>query len=236
MNASKSVRYLCQAAFALGSVLAAGIFAQGQDIPGYPDDPRDGDPRELAMLPRYCMYTQPYRARVPGSPEEVKRWTLVMGPNFNDIHHYCWGLMYTNRAVNLARSERMRTHYLGRSIAEFDYVIQRVPPDFKLLPEILTRKGENLIRLDKGTQGISEFERAIALKPDYWPPYAAISDYYMKIGNLAKARVWLEQGLSVTPDVKALKRRMAEIDGAKVNRTTAPQSATPEPASQPKPD
>lgn len=229
MIASKSVRYLCQAAFALGSVLAAGITAHGQEIPinipgGYPNDVRSGDPRELALVPRYCLYTQPYRDREPGSnsPEEIKRWTSVMGPTFNDIHHYCWGLMKTNRAMFLVRSQQYRTFYLNSSLQEFDYVIRHAPKDFSLLPEILTKMGENLIRLDRGREGILAFQRAIELKPDYWPPYAAMSDYYASIGDLANAREWLENGLSVTPEVEALKRRMAEIDRTKDNRTTAP--------------
>jgi tetratricopeptide (TPR) repeat protein len=146
-----------------------------------------------------------------------------MGPTFNDIHHYCWGLMKTNRAMFLVRSQQYRTFYLNSSIEEFDYVIRLAPSNFQLLPEILTKKGENLIRLDRGQEAMLELERATELKPDYWPPYAAMSDYYRKIGDLGKAREWLEAGLSVTPDVNALKRRMAEIDGAKDNRTTAPQ-------------
>jgi len=138
------------------------------------------------------------------------------------MHHYCWGLMKTNRAILLVRTQQMRNFYLGSSIAEFNYVIRNALPDFKLLPEILTKKGENLIRLDRGPQGIVELQRAIELKPDYWPPYAAMSDYYTKIGDLAKAREWLEEGLSASPNTKALMRRMAEIDGAKDKRKTAP--------------
>lgn len=135
-----------------------------------------------------------------------------MGSSFNNIHHYCWGLMYTNRALLLARSQPVQTHYLGSAIGEFDYVIQRAASDFRLLPEILTKKGENLIRLDKGPQGVSELERAIALKPDYWPPYAALSDYYRMIGDHAKARALLEEGLSASPNTKALRRRLVELD------------------------
>jgi tetratricopeptide (TPR) repeat protein len=219
-------------ALALGSISAASIPAHGQGgIPGYPDDPRYAyDPREIALLPRYCIYTQLFRENVPGgnNPDEIKRWSLVMGPTFNAMHHYCWGLMKTNRANLLVRDQRFRTHYLKDSLGEFDYVINRAPPNFILLPEILTKKGENLIRLDKGPEGVSELERAIALKPDYWPPYAAMSDYYRKIGDLAKARKSLEEGLSVTPDVNALKRRMAELDAAKDADMTAPRSSMPQ--------
>jgi hypothetical protein len=229
MKASKSVRYLCQAAFALGSVLAAGIPAHGQEIgqeiPGYPNDVRYGyDPRELALLPRYCIHTQLFRDNVPGgnNPDEIKRWYLVMGGAFHNMHHYCWGLMKTNRAIFLARSQQYRTFYLNSSITEFDYVIRAAPLDFKMLPEILTKKGENLIRLDRGPQGISELERAIALKPDYWPPYAAMSDYYRKIGDLAKAREWLEEGLSASPNTKALMRRLAELNAPQSKRKTEP--------------
>jgi tetratricopeptide (TPR) repeat protein len=136
--------------------------------------------------------------------------------------------MNTNRALLLVRDQRWRTYHLKYSIAEFDYVIDRAPADFKMLPEILNRKGENLIRLDMGPQGVRELERAIAVKPDYWPSYAALSDYYRKLGVPAKARKWLERGLSVTPDVKALERRMAELNAAKEEHTTAPQSATPQ--------
>ena len=242
MRASRSIRYLCRAALALSSLSAAVVPVYGQGIPGYADDPRYAyDAREIALLPRYCIHTQLFRDNVPGglNQGEIKRWTLILGTSFANMHHYCWGLMYTNRALLLARSQPVRTHNLGRSISEFDYVILRAPSDFKLLPEMLTRKGENLIRLDKGPEGIWELERAIELKPDYWPPYAAISDYYTKIGDLAKAREWLEVGLSVTPDVNALKRRMAEIDGAKDNRTpqrpkkaSAPQTSVEKSAAQ----
>ena len=183
------------------------------------------------MLPPYCIHTQLFRNNVPGgnNPGEIKRWSSLMGTDaFNSMHHYCWGLMKTNRAILLARDQRTRTYYLRDSIPEFDYVIQRVPPEFKLLPEILTKKGENLILLDRGEDGILQLKNAIELKPDYWPPYAAISDHYRKIGDLVKAREWLEQGLSVTPDVKALARRMAELDAARDKQITAPQSSMPQ--------
>jgi len=238
MKASKPVRYLFQTALALVYCLAAGMSAHGQEqIPGYPDDVRFGfDPRELALLPPYCIYTQLFRDNVPGGNnfDQINRWRLLLGPAFNDLHHYCWGLMKTNRALLLARTQRLRTFYLRDSIPEFDYLINR-HPDFKLLPEILTKKGENLVRLGKGQDGMVEFQRAIAFKPDYWPPYAAMSDYYKQIGDLAKARKSVEEGLSFNPGVKALERRMAELNGTKGRREGAqqPQSSIEKSAAQP---
>jgi len=232
MKASKKVRYLCQAAFAVGSILAAAMPAHSQGgVPGYPDDPRYAfDSREVALLPRYCIYTQLFRGGVPGGNNQVEidRWYEVMGPSFHAMHHYCWGLMKTNRALYLTRTRRYRDFYLRDAIVEFDYVIRNATKDFILLPEILTKKGENLIRLGRGSHAMPELLRAIELKPDYWPPYAAISDIYKEFGDLAKAREWLKKGLSVAPDVKALTRRLAELDRAKDKRKTAPQSSMPQ--------
>ncbi len=237
MRASKSVVYLSQAALVLGLVLAGGMPAHGQGggIPGYPDDVRYGyDPRELAMVPRYCIYTQYFRENVPGGNDaaEIERWYSTMGETFHAMHHYCWGLMKTNRAMFLARTPQLRTFYLNDAVSEYDFVIQRVKPGFPMLPEILMKKGDNLIRLGRGALGVQELERAIELKPDYWPPYTVLSDYYKATGDIKKAREALETALSFSPDAKALKTRLAELNEANVKRKTAPQSGaqqTPRP-------
>jgi tetratricopeptide (TPR) repeat protein len=197
--------------FAGSAVVFAG------DIPGYPDSVLAYDPRETALLPGYCKYTQVFRERVKGGDNQVEidHWYKVMGRTFHDMHHYCVGLMDTNRAVLLARNPRSKAFYLVSSISEFDYVIERAPPDFVLLPEIFTKKGENLIRLAKGPLGVIELERAIEAKPDYWPPYAALSDYYKSIGDRAKARDVLEKAIAITPDATALTRRLTELDVSK---------------------
>jgi tetratricopeptide (TPR) repeat protein len=208
------------AAFALWSSLCLA------DIPGYPSNIEAYDSREVAMLPRYCIYTQLFRERVPGgnNPAEIKRWHALMGETFDALHHYCWGLMKTNRATILARSEQDRHHYLTDSIREFDYVIERAPPDFVLLPEILTKRGETLVRLGRTTQGIADLQRAIELKPDYWPPYGSLSDYYKTVGEIAKARELLETAISFAPDSRSLKRRLAELGlgAAKPKRAPKP--------------
>ena len=128
------------------------------------------------------------------------------------MHHYCWGLMKLNRALYLARSEQVRTFYFSSAIVEFDYVLDHAPEDFVLRPEILTKKGQCLIRLRRGPLAVQEFERAIELKPDYWPPYVQLSDYYKESGQLAKAREVLEQALSLSPGVETLKQRLLELN------------------------
>src|SRR5215471_8671749 len=56
--------------------LCAMASAHAQLVPGYPDDVMAYDPREVAMLPAYCKYTQDFRDKVPGGadPSMIARW------------------------------------------------------------------------------------------------------------------------------------------------------------------
>ena len=183
---------------------------------------RQFDPKQLAMLPPYCKYTQLYRQSVPGGsdPQQIERWSSLMGPeNFIHLHHYCFGLEASNRALYFSSTKPDRDRELGESVREFNYVLERVSPEFALLPEILTRRGENLLRLGNGPQGLLDLSRAIELKPDHWPPYAALSDYYKSLGDLKSAREWVDKGLAAAPGTRALQRRLTELDHPKSRRS-----------------
>jgi tetratricopeptide (TPR) repeat protein len=197
-------------AFALNGAVSA------QETPGYPRSVDAFDPREVAMIPRYCIHTQIFRDKVPGGSDAaaIAAWTQQLRPVFHDMHHYCFGLMKTNRAVLLTRDPTSRQFYLNDAIVEFNYVIERAPADFILLPEILTKKADNLVLLKKGPLAVFEFERAIEAKADYWPPYAHLSDYLVAEGDKKKARETLEAGLAKVPDAQALRRRLADLDSA----------------------
>jgi len=177
---------------------------------------------DVPLLPPYCKYAQDFRDRVPGgnSPADIERWGSILGPTFHHIHHYCYGLVATNRGNLKAKDQQERLRHLKASIGEFNYVIERAPADFSLLPEILTKKGENLIKVDRAPEGVRALEQAIELKADYWPPYAYISDYYRNIGELTKAREQLESGLANAPDAQPLKRRLASLANQKPKRAT----------------
>lgn len=225
MKACEEFRRFIKALLCLGALVGIQSPAHAQsEIPGYPDSILAFDPREVALLPRYCIYTQIFRDRVPGgnNPKVIEEWYAQLGQPFNAMHHYCWGLMKTNRAMFLARGQQARQFYLADSVTEFDYVIRHVTDDFILLPEILTKKGENLILLGKGQVGLFELERAIELKPDYWPPYAYISDFHKRAGDLTKAREILEQGLAHSPDAKGLLRRADDLKQRGDKKKTKP--------------
>jgi tetratricopeptide (TPR) repeat protein len=132
--------------------------------------------------------------------------------------------MHTNRATFLAPTKQLRDFHLSASINEFNYVLERAKDDFVMLPEILTKKGENLIRLGRAPLGMIELERAIAVKPDYWPPYVALSDYFKDSGDIEKARQALQRGLAAAPNTQALKKRLAALEKPKARPKAAPNS------------
>ena len=191
-------------------------------------------PREAALLPEYCKYSQAYRSLIPGGMDEpkIKQWYEIMGGSyppptgmFHHMHHYCRGLQHRNYVKWFAKSKQEREFRWGASINEFNYVIGRAEPGFKLMPEFLTMKGESFIALGKGQLAVVEFQRAMQLKPDYWPPYVALSDYYKDLGNPKMAREVLEQALSFSPNAQGVKRRLAELDGGKAKPRTAAEPA-----------
>jgi len=185
----------------------------------------DYAPREMALLPPYCKYTQLYRSSVPGGddPAQAERWKSNLGYMYDHMHHYCRGLQQTNYAKIFAHTSGERMERWKQSIGEFDYVLKYMKPDYALLPEVLTKKGENLIRMGRAAEAMEPLQLAIKLKPDYWPPYAALSDYYKEAGDLKNARGWLELALAISPDAKGLKLRLAELDAGKGKRKTAPE-------------
>jgi tetratricopeptide (TPR) repeat protein len=216
-----SVRALITAAVVtLSALLQSGPASGQKPVTGYGQIPRDGStvvgayiPRELELLPKYCMYAQAFRENVPGGNDkaELARWEATLGPTFHHVHHYCYGLMNETRAL-LAREERTRGFYWNNAVLEFDYVLQRTTPDFILMPELLTKRGDSLLRLGQIARGLESIEQAIAVKGDYWPAYARLSDYYADAGDIEQARESLNRGLAAVPNSKTLQQRLAELN------------------------
>lgn len=198
----------------VGSALSLALLgSMAQDIAGYSRDVYAADPREMAMIPSYCRYTLLFRDALPaGSTTQMfEAWKATVGEGFGHMHHYCAGLIKANRATLLARDRTTRQFLLNDAIAEYDYVITRVPETYVLLPEMLTKKGEALVQLEKGPLGVYFFQRAVEIKPDYWPAYAQMSDYHQRAGDVKKAREALEAGLAVAPGTQALTRRLEAL-------------------------
>ena len=171
---------------------------------------RFGD-HEVAMLPAYCRSNGLVASK--GDPVDSAQWRKRLGDPYRSIHHYCWAQMWVNRAKLSSKTRKEALSAYGASIPEFNYILNYTPPDYVLLPEILTKRGDALLHLGKHGEALRDLQAAISARPDYWPPYALLGDHYRDAGDQAKAREWLEKGLSQAPDAVALKNRLAVLGG-----------------------
>ena len=213
-------------AIAFGFCLLAPLQAVAQ--------PRIVD-QDLAMLPEYCRANRLVNHAY--DPAQAQIWSKRLHPMWAHIHHYCWALVANNRATFFSKNRIERNKALETSIPDIDYVLRYASRDFVLLPELLFKKGETFLRIGQPNRGIPILESAIDVRPDYWPPYAAIADYYTEIGDISKARELLERGLAASPDTKALKSRLAALEGKKNTRQSPPAREPAKPsAAAPKAD
>src|SRR5262245_3308068 len=177
----KPLMLLAFASFLLG-MTSPTVYANSHDRPS---------PEEIANLPEYCKYTQLIR-ELPGgggnSPEQTEHWKGIMGDTFMAMHHHCFGLIAAQRAGGPRVTNQQRGSLLTISVNEFTYVIERAPSSFPLLPEILTRRAQSLLRLGREREAIEDLQRAWTSKPDYWRPYAYLPDYMLTTYQNARAR------------------------------------------------
>lgn len=200
--ASKSALLLL--AISLISSLARPAFAQ-VDIAA-----RRGTftPGELALLPEYCqdiMFTPGYTGA------RGDRWRALIGEEFMHMHHYCRGLRDARFAETAQVSRQERRFLWARAVSEYEYVVARSRPSMVLLPEIFVKIGEANLRINRVSAAQEAFERARALKPDYWPAYTVWADRLIELRLYSRARALLEQGLQHAPDEPHLKATLAKI-------------------------
>ena len=141
---------------------------------------------DFALLPPYC------KVRFGDhSSADYKNWQRKFGRGWTDMHHYCEGLDYLNKA-NMSFDEGNRAKLLNIAVKQFSYVQERTGSKFILQPEITTQKGRAYLKLGQDGAALQEFYNAIKLNPKYTPAYSALSDYYRDKNDPEEARKILE--------------------------------------------
>lgn len=165
---------------------------------------------ELALLPEYCVATEMF-ARP--QPDDLRnKWQGLLGGTIHHLHHYCWALVYMQRSKDPAGTELDRRAWLGRAIGDCMYVVDRAPPDFPLLPEILLRVGQFHATLGRHFEALEFFDRSRQAKADYWPPYVETANLNLTIGRRQHARDALKAGLAVMPEEPRLLEALKQLD------------------------
>jgi len=179
----------------LFSLCAGNIYSK--ELPFSPTD------EELKALPLYC--TDKIKTK------NHAKLRSVFGKDFLHLHHYCFGMNFYKRANNEFKNKNLRIHYLGRSEANYNYIIEHTSPEFVLRPEVYVKAGKTKEMQNEFSKAAEYYIRAINEKPDYSKSYVALSILYKRQGNIKGAVEILEQGLKVNPKSKKLKRQLKRI-------------------------
>ncbi len=168
-------------------------------------------PEEVARLPPIC------KARLgPGGTPEWKEWARRTGSNFQDIHHYCFGVNYVNRSWR-AGTTTERMYDLQLAVGDFTYVVKAEKPDFnpEIRAEVYSGRGEAYQLMGKPGEALSDFNRALAINPKMLRAYLQLADLQVSGKATTSALDTITQGLRHIPDSKTLQRRYLELGGKK---------------------
>jgi len=159
---------------------------------------------EWASWPEYCRAR--YMESAAGRESQflgrvdaglVANWRARLGAAWDPLHHYCAGLVITDRA-RIEPDKRQRENLLRRVIEENRYALARIPPSHPMYAEIAARSG--LVHRDLGEDDLAlrHLEMAIKECPKCVVGYQAMAIFHRGKGQLAEARRTLESGDQVT--------------------------------------
>jgi tetratricopeptide (TPR) repeat protein len=163
---------------------------------------------EMASLPPFCKI----KMRSNTSSSEYKMWESTLGKDFLHTHHYCMGINFINRYYR-ARSQQDKRFNLNNAQGNLEYMVTHAESTYSLMPDVHLNLGVVYSMMNKPAQAITHFNKAIELNPRQPRAYGALSDYYVKSKQNAKALEIVTAGLRYNPDTKSLQRRYAELGG-----------------------
>jgi hypothetical protein len=166
------------------------------------------------MVPEYCIDTQGFKYGKDGSPNSAK-WVGLLGETFWALHHYCLGIVKFNRSQKFGLPGVIQRGFLSSSLGEFKYVVEHMPENYILAPEILTYVGRTHLLLNEPKLADTAFARARQLKPNYWPAYSWWAAYLAAHGEPDRARAVAQEGLANSPSSRTLQLILADIDSKK---------------------
>ena len=162
---------------------------------------------EIRALPDYCQ------ARLGTKGEaQFNSWRKTLGPDFEHTHHYCYGLIQLNRYYG-ARSSQEKKQILQGAYSNLVYVVQRVDPSYRILPEVYMNLGMVLSLQNKDGEALQAMLKAIELDPKLARAYSAIANQYVKLNKKDKALELTMEGLRQVPGNASLQRLYVKLGG-----------------------
>jgi hypothetical protein len=170
-------------------------------LPAVAEESYGPTPEEIKFLPPYCGG--------PGGGD----WVTILGPDRVFNNHTCYGINRINRYYK-SRSTKDKQFHLQTALGDFNYSVEHLKPDFKLMPEIYYYRGLTYRLMGKADAAISDFFKSKNLDPKYSKSIAEIADFYERTpANRGKALELVTEALRHNPDSKELKRRYTKLGG-----------------------
>ncbi len=190
---------------------------------------------EMKLIPSYCPDTMGfgYGDAFYNTSPRAPHWVGLMGKGFWAMHHYCWARINMNRAQRAGVPLQNKRALWDSALNDYQYVINNVPNDFILFPEVYTRQGEVELLLGQPNQAQESFSRARQLKPDYWPAHANWAEFLIKTGKRAEALKVVIAGLEYSPNAKVLLELFKILGGKPTDIPTPKQKHEGPPPSDP---
>jgi hypothetical protein len=183
--------------------------------PASADEPR-GTPAEYAMIPKWCAYSNP-GALTPivgergASPEVRAKVLQLRHAGCSGIHHYCWALIWSNRAFLNDTSDYDRQFHYSVAISDHQYVLDQSNKSCPMIPELYTKQGELYALSNKPQDAEAKFRQALGVKASYAAAYIGLSDLYETQGATDKALAALQAGIKANPKSTALQKKLQRV-------------------------
>ncbi len=169
---------------------------------------------ELRMLPAYCAVRAEKWGNDKNDPR-TKKWYSVFGNDFIHLHHYCGAILDYLKAP-LEPTEKKRKKRYEHSLYNFDYVAERVSPNFVLWPELLVFRSRVHSKLGNIGQALKDAKAAVNKKPGYVKGIVNLADLLVQYGKRDDAFSVIEDGLRIKPSSRVLRHRKACLDHTRI--------------------
>jgi hypothetical protein len=201
--------------------LAAFSVSLAVPVPALAGPPPNITQHETAVLPAFCKDTQTWPG---GNPDGMARGKARYGEVFWHFHHYCYAMVWLLRADRHSNTAMERRGLLVSSLDDLDYVLKYLPPDYFLLPEMLTMRGRILFRQGNYADAIIELNKAIEQNRAYWRAYSELAKCHEALGNRQAAIEVVREGLKFSPESKVLQAYERDLSEP---RSSAGSNTTP---------
>jgi len=165
--------------FCSGSAVAAANFTEAEWI-AWPSYCKAG------FLASDWSRGSPYHGRMPEGQVRSLRQNHDVTVGIPGVHHFCIGMIYTNRAKNMSAGPKL-IETLRNAINEIEYSYSRMSPAAPKFSLVTAYYGTALYRSGKRQQAFDMWNKGIETKPDSRESYLAMAEILLSEKNPKEA-------------------------------------------------